>query len=266
VTKPVLMVLGSPHLDNPGRDYVNLLVDDVLVPKRQEEIAELAKRLARFRPTKIAVEVPCEEEPQLNEAYRRYVHGQLDLSRGEVHQIGFRLARTLRHAKVYAVDSFADSTSNPDTDFVPFASEHGQDHLVAEALQTGQERVAHEEQILARGSLSDLYVALNNTDDLLADHRVYFTLARIGAGDRYPGADWVQEWYGRNLRIWVNLARLTAPDDRILVLFGAGHAWLLRQFARESGLYELEDPLPYLEPGPGDPKATGKCRGPRALP
>lgn len=246
MTKPVLMVLGSAHLANPGRDYVNLQVDDVLVPKRQQEIAEMVRRLARFRPTKIALEVPREEDPHLNEEYRRYVHGQLDLSRGEGHQIGFRLARALGHEVVYAVDSFSESPSAPDTDFMSFASAHGQDHLLAEALQAGQESVARMQQILARGSLIDLYAYMNSADNLLASHRVYFTLARIGAGERYPGANWVQEWYGRNLRIWVNLARLTEPGDRIFVLFGAGHTWLLRQFAQESGLHELEDPLSYL--------------------
>ncbi len=247
MTKPVLMVLGSPHLDNPGRDYVNLRVDDVLVPKRQQEIAEIVARLARFRPTKIALEVPYESNGQLNEAYRRYVGGQQELSRNEVHQIGFRLAQTLGHERVYAVDSFPESAREHDTDFVSFAEAHGQDHLLNEALQASEESVAHHEQILAQGSLIDLYVAMNRSDELLADHRVYFTLARIGAGARYPGANWVQDWYGRNLRIWANLVRITEQRDRILALFGAGHAWLLRQFAHESGVFEVADPLPYLE-------------------
>ncbi len=249
MTKPVLMVLGTPHLDNPGRDYVNLWVDDVLVPKRQREIAELVARLAQFRPTKVALEVPYERNGQLNDAYRTYVAGKREISRNEVHQIGFRLARTLGHEEVHAVDSFPDACPNHDTDFVSFAEAHGQDDLLARALAAGEESVARYEEVLARGSLIDLYVAMNRGDALLADHRVYFTLARIGEGPRYPGVNWVQGWYGRNLRIWANLVRITEPGDRILALFGAGHAWLLRQFAHESGVYEVVDPLPYLKSG-----------------
>jgi len=245
MTKTALMVLGSAHLANPGRDYVNLQVDDVLQPKRQREIAELVSRLAWFRPTKIAVEVPAEKDSSLNEDYTRYVQGQLQLSRDEVHQIGFRLARTLGHAKVYAVDSFADAPSEVDADFESFAVEHGQRYL-EEAMQTAQEGDATEERILAEGALVDLYVAKNRPDELLVQHRVYFTLAQIGAGPRYPGANWVEQWYGRNLRIWVNLTRISEPNDRVLLIIGAGHAWLLRQFASESGLYDLEDPVPYL--------------------
>jgi hypothetical protein len=52
---PVLF-LGTYHMDNPGRDMMNLQVDDVLAPKRQREIAELVDDLARFRPTKILIE------------------------------------------------------------------------------------------------------------------------------------------------------------------------------------------------------------------
>lgn len=243
--KALLLVLGSPHLDNPGRDFMNLRVDDVLVPKRQRELSELVRRLARFRPTRVALEVPWEEDVQLNAAYRAYLAGNLGLSRSEVHQIGFRLAEVLGHEQVYAVDSFPDS--GPDTDFVTFADAHGLDGLLAEARRTGQERLSRAQEILAGGSLIDLYRFLNDPDEMLADHRVYLTLARISAGDRYPGANWVQEWYGRNLRIWVNLARIGEPGDRILLLIGAGHAYLTRQFALESGLYELIDPVPYLE-------------------
>ncbi len=41
-----LLVVASGHFANPGRDNVNIKVDDVLAPRRQAEIAELVKRLA----------------------------------------------------------------------------------------------------------------------------------------------------------------------------------------------------------------------------
>src|SRR5687767_2400671 len=53
-----IMILGMYHMSNPGLDAVNLDADDVLQPKRQREIQELVDRLAKFRPTKIAVEAP----------------------------------------------------------------------------------------------------------------------------------------------------------------------------------------------------------------
>ena len=38
--KPTLMVLATYHMNNPGRDAVNVKADDVLAPKRQREIEE----------------------------------------------------------------------------------------------------------------------------------------------------------------------------------------------------------------------------------
>jgi hypothetical protein len=54
---PVLL-LGTWHMDNPGKDMLNLKTDDVLVPRRQKEIEELVNRLAKFRPTRVLIEAP----------------------------------------------------------------------------------------------------------------------------------------------------------------------------------------------------------------
>jgi len=74
-----------------------------------------------------------------------------------------------------------------------------------------------------------------------------YHMPEFGKDDLYPGADWVQYWYGRNLKIFVNLTRITEPGDRILLIIGAGHVWLVQQFAKESGYYILESPLKYLK-------------------
>ena len=36
--RPALMILGTAHFANPGRDVINRQVDDVLAPKRQAEL------------------------------------------------------------------------------------------------------------------------------------------------------------------------------------------------------------------------------------
>ena len=49
-----VMVLGTYHFDNPGQDLHNMKVDSVLMPAKQAELADVASRLAKFNPTKIA--------------------------------------------------------------------------------------------------------------------------------------------------------------------------------------------------------------------
>jgi len=51
-----VLVLGTYHMANPGRDIFNTQADDVLAPKRQAEIAQLLEVLKKFQPTKVAIE------------------------------------------------------------------------------------------------------------------------------------------------------------------------------------------------------------------
>src|SRR5437660_9687017 len=51
-----VMVLGTYHFGNPGQDLHNMKVDSVLTRAKQAELADVASRLAKFNPTKIAVE------------------------------------------------------------------------------------------------------------------------------------------------------------------------------------------------------------------
>lgn len=51
-----VMILGSYHMHNPGADVVNVEADDVLAPKRQEELKAIVQMLKEFQPTMIALE------------------------------------------------------------------------------------------------------------------------------------------------------------------------------------------------------------------
>jgi hypothetical protein len=89
-----ILILGTYHFDNPGRDSVNVRVDDVLAEKRQREIALVLDRLANFKPTKIAIEASYKSTHWQN-LYKDYLDGKYQLGRNEIEQIGFRLARRL---------------------------------------------------------------------------------------------------------------------------------------------------------------------------
>src|SRR5688572_29060863 len=98
-----VLVLGTYHMANPGRDIFNTQADDVLAPKRQAEIAQLIEVLKRFRPTKIAVERNAGDE-RIRKDYAAYLAGTHQLTRNEIEQLGFRLAKELGHDTVHAVD------------------------------------------------------------------------------------------------------------------------------------------------------------------
>jgi hypothetical protein len=58
----------------------------------------------------------------------------------------------------------------------------------------------------------------------------YFELVRFGEPWEYAGPDLLASWYQRNIRIYHNIVKLIeSPNERILVIYGAGHLGWLRQ-------------------------------------
>ncbi len=64
--RPTLLVLGTAHFANPGRDLLNPAIDDVLSPVRQAQIISVVKQIAKFRPTRVVLEWPAAQQGQLD--------------------------------------------------------------------------------------------------------------------------------------------------------------------------------------------------------
>jgi hypothetical protein len=72
------------------------------------------------------------------------------------------------------------------------------------------------------------------------------TLAQMGTRDNRVGARDMAAWWGRNMHIYAQIAQLSEPGDRILVIYGSGHKFLLEQYFSQSREFQLVDPLDYL--------------------
>ncbi|MYB65996.1 hypothetical protein F4X73_15000 [Candidatus Poribacteria bacterium] len=268
--KPTIMILGSGHFANPGMDAYNYRMDDVLLPKRQSEIEQLVALLKPFRPTKVALEIDERFDAETQANYQGYLKDTYELERGEGDQIGFRLAKQMGHSKVYCVDYFPKQDPFfPDdfdwnlTDMDTFAKEHDQEHLLpsVEDFFAG-ENVEFREEEDGRvwiepkkyEPLIEMFIRVNEPEGRQAEHRFYLQMAQIGLKENYPGANWVgHRWYTRNLKIFVNLTRITESDDeRILLIIGAGHVYLVQHFLEASGKYIVESPLKYLSLVPNE--------------
>ena len=259
-TKPTIMILGSGHLANWGADRINYRMDDVLAPKRQAELQQLAEQLARFKPTKIAVEVDTNWEAELQEEYNGYLQGNFQLKPHEIHQIGFRLAKQMGHPKVHCVDYLRDDLMIREdredhlTDYGAFAEMNDQEHLLGPP-PTGKMTQDEDGTIWIEPEkyepIVDMYIQENQDEKIRTNLRDYLRIARIGLRDEYPGANWVAHfWYNRNLKTFVNLTRITeSEDERILLIIGAGHLGFLKQIVEDSEVYDIESPLQYLEAG-----------------
>lgn len=222
-----VLVLGSYHMANPGQDVFNTEADDVLATKRQAEIAELIEVLKRFRPTKVAIESKFSNDA-VARRYREYLAGEWELQRNESQQIGFRLAGELGHETVYPVDVDGEF---PWPRLVDHAKANGlYDEFQALQSELG-EGVAAGSAHLASHTVLEALLAMNADERVAEDVGFYYRWVHFGEPWNWAGADLLTSWFERNIRIHSNVVDLVdSPDERILVIFGAGHLGWLREF------------------------------------
>jgi hypothetical protein len=235
-------------MGTPGNNVVNGKVDDISTPERQTQVVELIDKLKSIEPTKIVVECDLEKDQMMQDAFNEYLSGKYQLSKNETNQIGFRLAKALGHKKVYCVD-WSDFWDDPSINYLKYAEKDPELNTFLKKINKNlKDRVDAQSEKMAKLPVIDQLVFLNQPERIEADHQAYYDIIRIGRGNEYVGAGYLSWWYRRNFVILDNIIRLTdSPKDRILVIYGAGHLKLLTQFAKESGFYNVESPLKYLE-------------------
>lgn len=236
-----VMIVGTYHMANPGRDLHNTRSDDVLAPDRQRELAAITASLARFEPTLVAVEWPADAT---RERYRAYRDGTLGESRNEVVQLGFRLAQAAGLDEVHGIDVDGDFPYGP---VQAFAETHGQGAVLAGAHAKIGASVAALQERIDGGSIAQALRWLNEPGRIAEGNAFYRELLRVGADREQPGVDLLAAWYRRNFAICANLLQQAKPGDRVVVFYGAGHSFLLRQCVEETPglrLVEANDHLP----------------------
>jgi hypothetical protein len=243
-----IMLLGSYHFANPGADKFNAQVDDYSKPERQKQIQEVNNALARFGPEKIFTESSIKYQAQADTFYNAYKSGKIELSAktvNERHQIGTKLAKQLGNKRIYAVDvdglwlgaqveRYADSAKIKY--FKDFEKSFG-DYFKSY------------NQYIATHTVKENLIYLNRPEELLNhNHLMYnYIFPRVGAADNYIGAELVGEWYKRNLKIYANILKNVTPDDkRLLVVYGSGHIYILKQLFNDNPDFEVIEANTYL--------------------
>lgn len=225
-----VLVLGTYHMANPGRDIFNTQADDVLAPKRQTEIAQLLEVLKKFQPTKIAIESdPNGPRPK---QYNEYLAGTYTLTRNEIDQIGFRLAKELGHKAIYPVDADGEF---PYQRLVNYAKASGRSKELEAIMSEVGTEVKAQDQFLASHTILETLIYMNAEEKVVKGHSLYLRMAHISEPWDWAGPDLVSDWFRRNMRIFANIVRLAdSPSERVLVVYGSGHlGWLQHYFAND---------------------------------
>jgi Family of unknown function (DUF5694) len=243
-SRPEILILGTYHMANPGHDIYNMHADDVLAPKRQQEVAQLIAVLKKFKPTKIAIEADVSSKRRAQE-YVDYVAGKHTLTQNEIEQIGFRLAKELGHTAIYPVDVDGDF---PVLRVTNWAKANGKNEEL-EALSAGWgKRVQQQDAFLKSHTVLETLEFMNADPRVAEDVALYFGMVPYGEPWEYAGPDLLAAWYQRNIRIYHNIRALaTDPNDRILVIYGAGHLGWLQQDVQNDASVKLRKLAEFTE-------------------
>ncbi|SCY80790.1 DUF5694 domain-containing protein [Flavobacterium caeni] len=241
-SKTQVLVVGTFHFDYPGldahkTDESNKI--DVLREPKKSEVTQLVDYIKRFKPTKIVIEAM--PNWQATEKLKRYKAGEFRNQRDERFQLGMRIATELQLDTIYALDALPFDLELEKLDTVyfkkffedfdfksndPMAAKFTDWYRYEETLQKSMTLLDYFKRFNARESHELTYGAYLVGDFKLDDTR---------------GADILSIWwYNRNLRIFRKLQQITeSPTDRLLVIFGNGHAALLRQLLECSPEYDF---------------------------
>jgi hypothetical protein len=244
-----VMVLGSYHFGNPGRDLNNIAADSVLTPQRQAELDAVATALLTFKPTRVMVEMQSDAPDFAVAEYPAMTADQMRGEANEIVQIGYRIARRAGLPLVSGID---EQPKAGEPDYFPYeaveaaAKKFGQEPVLAASNADIKPWIREFEARQKVETVAQLLVRSNTPGTAVTSMASYYAMLPIGDADSQPGADLNAMWYLRNAKIFGKLMHVAKPGDRVLVVYGSGHAYWLRHFARETPGYRNVDPLPYL--------------------
>jgi uncharacterized protein with PIN domain len=244
--KPQVLVVGTFHFNYPGLDAHKVSEEnkmDILNEKRQKEVRELVNYIKKFKPTKIAVEIPITStyNKKNNANFKAYKKGEYTLKRNEGDQLAYRVAKEMNLDTIYGVDAGSLMHDIGDRDSIyaknlwkdyDWKSDDPIDKIINKVYEYG-------DKMDKETTLMENFTHMNSRDMHNFMYGTYLT--GDFKLDDYRGSDVLASyWYSRNLRIFRNIQKITEdPEDRILVIFGNAHAAILRNLIECSPEYDF---------------------------
>lgn len=252
------LLIGTFHFHLVGSQFQTDF--DINSEENQTSLNELAKKIARFQPTKIFVEWEATKQEELNELYALYLQdstGSLIKSKyganetmyfdSEVQQLGFRIAKVMKHPTVFGFDY---PLLEPNDTIMHAIQQYEQFALMKE-IET--EFGAYGQKILnifqQTSSLKKLLQFFNSKELDQQLNSGYISLFnKIGSKNNLAGAYFVSERYRRNLYMYSLIQQqLASSNERVVILVGAQHAAAFRELIGHDTSIELISTKPFLK-------------------
>lgn len=236
-SNPKVSILGVFHFAGTS-DYSSVEFESLESEKRQREIKEVVEKLKKFKPTKIMLEFPASNSQYLDSLYSETLNGNHDYTINEIEQLGFRLAKELNHNKVYAIDHRLDLPFGKLIEFAEKNDKKRFENMVASIEKQDKK----ESDYLEKSSILEYLIYRNSNEEDIRNKDQYLNKSAKFVNDSsYIGAEFVSKWWERNIYMMTNIDKWINPNDRILVIVGAAHRAVLKDF------YEDRTDIEYVE-------------------
>lgn len=237
-----VLVVGTFHFNYPGLDELKTEESDkidVLKEPKKSEVTELVEYIKKFKPTKIAIE--AHPGYGWNAKLKAYKQGEYRDQRDERYQLAMRIAQDSKIDTLYTVDAnpLSNDLFEKDSLFYKSITNKIDWELEDPFWNSAEKYFEYREKQIKKTPLLDVFKYMNTREGHNTNFGLYLTGA-FASGEGQGADHFSMWWYNRNARIFANIVNITeSPDDRILVIFGNGHAAILRQFFEASPQYDF---------------------------
>ncbi|MGJ1196395.1 DUF5694 domain-containing protein [Sphingobacterium spiritivorum] len=249
--KVKVILLGTYHFNNPGNDMIKHKERNILSEENQKDLDNLVDKISAsvYKPDQIFVESYFSAKKELNTNYQSYLKNQYHkftdtikrertkryYTEGETFQLGYRLAKKLKHEELYPIDSLIEMRFD-----ILLKEVNSNPKLKKEfdAIKTSLS-----DNCLEKSNLSEIFLCMNEKSKLDNNLAFYISFAnKVMINNDYFGSNLVTDWYKRNLIMYSNIQSQLKPDTKsIFVLVGSGHAAIFRQLFEVDKNFELVD-------------------------
>lgn len=254
--KTKVLILGTFHMAGTV-DKNKVENDDILGAKRQSEIKGILAKLVKFKPTKIFVENPPENEIYWDSIYTDLKKGILPkddyLIKNEIFQLGLQLSHKLNLEKgCTCVDwQQPDSTKKEPLDKILFKynvdgwkyyqslSNKESEKWTDENFDKINSEIIEFNKAVPSMNLKNILLFLNSEET----RKKYFYVNVLAAMDPNPfkmGVFSANLQMIRNMNIYMNIIhKIEKNDKNIMIIYGAGHGEALRVMLQSHPRFEV---------------------------
>ncbi|PQJ80548.1 DUF5694 domain-containing protein [Polaribacter porphyrae] len=243
-----VLLIGTFHYNNPGKDVTKTKSFDILKEKYQLELQQISSNIKKYNPTKIFVEWPYDEQNELDSLFKQYTNGEYfnndSLSdfymKNEIFQLAFKVAKDNSLQKVYGIDY---STEFPFEEVMSDIENSKQSKLQAQIQEIFNWAKKIDNKIEAGISLTELTYYINSKEFRSYSNNWHNNLMLLaGKPNDFSGPYLTSEWYKRNLYMWSLIQKNSIDsDEKIMVLLGGSHAAMIELFIKGNSGWKVKE-------------------------